>query len=220
MKSDGGRMRIYMADIRPLYKEETLRRVYDRLDENRQKKADACRQPTAKAASVAVGFLAAYALSDWGCPDACVRYLDSGQPVVLSGGQKSVYLSLSHSGTYAVCAVASCPVGIDIQKEQPVRTGMLRHFFTEKERENFAERYGIRNTDLFLPSGAAAEFLRCWTAKESYMKLDGGGMSMGFSGILADLENGCVRKGADSVCLKEYPAPQGYYLSACLRCRQ
>lgn len=280
-----GRIRLYLADIRPLYQEKTQRYVYERLDGIRQKKADACRQPKARAASLAAGFLAQYALQQNGFGGCRISYGEKGQPQAYrgqdlaeerhsgkerqhgglkeeehnAGGEGLPFLSLSHSGDYAVCAVADGPVGVDIQKIVPVRSGMLRHFFSEEERKRFEEKFGLREgrseTDEhlkgaeagdiksghILPEAAAEEFLRLWTAKESYMKLTGKGMEMGFSGIFADLEAGVIveeerlsdrgstpepdmphkRAGAQACRIhaarfREYPAPEGYFLTACI----
>lgn len=256
MSAAKGRIRLYLADIRPLYQEKTQRYVYERLDEIRQKKADACRQPQARAASLAAGFLAQYALLQNGYGNCRISYGEKGQPRTKEGYP---YLSLSHSGDYAVCAIADRPVGVDIQMRVPIRSGMLRHFFSPEERKRFEEKYGligyptesgsafcdkaegnVRKT-FFLPKEAEAEFLRLWTAKESYMKLTGIGMGMGFAGICADLDKGTIwqsrmdQKGCEvqeagkvraeaehaseegiAAFLREYPAPEGYFLTACI----
>lgn len=277
MSAAKGRIRLYLADIRPLYQEKTQRYVYERLDEIRQKKADACRQPQARAASLAAGFLAQYALLQNGYGNCRISYGEKGQPraekehMRAEKGQLLAereqprtkagypYLSLSHSGNYAVCAIADRPVGVDIQMRVPIRSGMLRHFFSPEERKRFEEKYGLNGhpegsgnafcdnaegnvrKGLLLPKEAEAEFLRLWTAKESYMKLTGIGMGMGFAGICADLDKGTiwqsrmdqkgcevqeagkVRAGAEhaseegiAVFLREYPAPEGYFLTACI----
>lgn len=254
-----GRIGLYLADIRPLYQEETQRYVYERLDEVRRKKADACRMPKARAASLAAGFLAQYALEQNGFAGCRIIYTEQGQPKVKtdSGGEEALpFLSLSHSGDYAVCAIADRPVGVDIQKAVPVRSRMLKHFFSEEERMRFEKSCGLdaaessaQGTGLsgraeekarFLTGEAATEFFRHWTAKESCMKLTGVGMGIGFASICADLEAGIVRwkqKCPQSgVCpeekrlwtkesgeevrlscrLREYPAPEGYFLAACI----
>lgn len=244
MRAGKGRIRLYLADIRPLYQDRTQRYVYERLDEIRQKKADACRQPKARAASLAAGFLAQYALQQNGFAGHTICYGEKGQPQIDGKGiQEGLpYLSLSHSGDYAVCAIADSPVGVDIQARVPVYGGMLCHFFSPKERAEFEQKYGLEPfqresagsgrddptwkpfKSRILPEAAAEEFLRLWTAKESYMKLTGIGMGMGFSGILADLETGVVREKAAAFTegrtrrarLKEYPAPEGYFLTACI----
>lgn len=266
------KLRLYLADIRPLYREGPMRRAYAHVDEVRRAKADACRTAQGKAASLAAGLLADYALGQFekamGQPGEegmdhadhtgriwCVRYGKGGQPIVcpaVEAGRGGMplpagtvgglpFLSLSHSGDYAVCAIAGVPVGVDIQKRQPVRIGMLRHFFREEEREGFLRRFptgegeetaggsragrragGQKRADM-LGEAAQAAFLRLWTVKESYMKLTGAGMRMGFSNICVEPEEKIAwERGKEEptervrVCrIWEYAAPEGYFLSAC-----
>lgn len=218
MKIQNGRIAVYLADIRPLFQESLQKRAYALVGEERRRKADACRTPEAKAASLAAGFLAAFALRENGYGHCTVTYAGEGRPLVkTSPGEPSVYISLSHSGDYAVCALALRPVGVDIQKMQPVRTGMLRHFFTREQRTAFQERFGGEK-EPFLPEAAQKAFLRCWAAKESYMKLTGIGMAMGFDRITADLDQELVSGNGkeNPAVLKEYPAPEGYILAACI----
>lgn len=238
-----GRIRLYEADIRPLYEKNTGQKVYAYVDEDRRRKADACKQPQGRAASLAAGFLARYALVQNGYGKYCIYYGEKGQPLLRKEGTadgQGPWISLSHSGDYAVCALSDLPVGVDIQKLEPVRIGMLRHFFAEEERMQFVRRFGLEglweswcscrmNTDHiaerakgekapFLPKEAAREFLRLWTVKESYMKLTGAGMGLGFPGLSVDLERGMVweKNGVPSPCrIWEYRAPEGYFLTAC-----
>lgn len=230
-----GRIRLYLADIRPLYQEKTFQCVYEMAEDGRRQKADACRTLQAKAASLAAGFLAEYALRDNGYGNRAIVYAENGAPKV--AGNTEVFISLSHSGDYAVCAIAGRPVGVDIQKEQPIRQSVLRHFLPETEREEFLARHGMREegkaaggyrppltSNIFLPDAARQEFLRLWTAKESFMKLTGLGMAAGFANIGVDLKEGLVYMGGEpdgqekrvtGAVLKEYRAPEGYFLSAC-----
>lgn len=213
--------KIYLADIRPLYDEKLQQAVYDRLPPARQKKADRCKHTSAKAACLAVGFLAEYALKSAGYAECEIGYTDRGAPVV-SG--ESVYISLSHSGDYAVCAVCDKPVGIDIQRPQKVRTGILKHFFDENQRKAFLEVYGCKPDEVYLNSAAQDAFLRQWTVKESYMKLTGQGMTMGFDRILiqkAQTDAGLTVKDRRAefpdAAVKEYTEEGKYYLSVCIQ---
>ncbi len=214
-----GRVILYIADIRPLYRKDLQEKVYRMLDPKRQEKADLCKDEKGKAACLAAGFLASYALQNNGCGQGRVWYEKGGRPVVeMPKGKPPVFISLSHSGIYAVCALAHRPVGVDIQQIRPVRAGMLRHFLNPEEREAFRQTYQDRIGE-FLEKEAQTVFLRQWTAKESYMKLTGTGMSAGFNNLCADLFSGHVwKKGEENeaAVLKEYPAPEGYFLSACI----
>lgn len=225
MSQGKGRIQLYLADIRPLYKENIWQRAYAYVDEERRRRADACKLPQAAAASLAAGVLARYALQQNGLERGSLSYGEKGQPLpeVPKDGPR-LWLSLSHSGDYAVCAVSDRPVGVDIQRKVPIRLGMLRHFFPGEEGEAFLRRYGIEKSDGtevpgFLPEAAAEEFLRLWTVKESYMKLTGAGMGMGFAQISADLAHGTAQAAGktEKPCrIRQYRAPEGYFLSACI----
>lgn len=214
-----GRIILYIADIRPLYQRQLQEKVYRLVDQKRREKANLCKNEKGKAACLAAGFLAFHALQKNHCAQGRLDYEQSGRPVVeMPEGQPPVFLSLSHSGDYAVCALANSPVGVDIQRIQPVRTGMLRRFFDEGQREAFQQAYRIKDRE-FLPKEAEAAFLRQWTAKESYMKLTGTGMAAGFDNLVVDLYGDCVwekGKKQEGALWKEYPAPEGYFLSACI----
>ena len=177
MIRENGRVSLYLADIRPLYDPVLAKKVYERLGEDRKKKADLCRKPAARAASLAAGFLSWYALEKAGCPDGRVRY----------------------------------------QKRQTVKAGLLRLFYTPKQERLFRERYGIGGCGM-LEGEALDAFLREWTVKESYMKMIGTGMKIGFDRICTDPGKKRVtlaEKDGVFALFREYKAPEGYFLSVC-----
>lgn len=94
-----------------------------------------------------------------------------------------IHFNLSHSGEYVCCAIGDEPVGVDIQKQVPVKEGLAKRFFTEKENmilDNLKEkeRYGI--------------FFRMWSIKESYVKLTGQGLRQGLCSFEIDWKAGCI----------------------------
>jgi len=84
-----------------------------------------------------------------------LAYTDQGKPYL--PGQP-VHLSLSHSKTHALCAVAAFPVGCDIETQRPV-SARLRHRITGEK--------------------ASANFFDHWTLQESVYKLYGGDAATG-----------------------------------------
>ena len=75
------------------------------------------------------------------------------------------HFSLSHSGDYAVCAVSSQPLGVDIQKKVEYRADVSERCFSPDEREQ-----------LFKAADRDVEFTRIWALKESYLKASGIGI--------------------------------------------
>lgn len=77
-----------------------------------------------------------------------------GKPLIPGQGR---WLSLSHSGGYALCALSPFPVGVDIECVKPHRPGLPAFCFTPAELEGF--------------DGTDGDFCRLWTLKESWCKL-------------------------------------------------
>ena len=96
-------------------------------------------------------------------------YTDSGKPYLI--GNKA-YISLSHSGDIAVCAISENEVGVDIQKISDYDKRLADRFFCREERDyiNAAdnEKYA---------------FYEIWTRKEARVKLTGEGIGTDFAEI-------------------------------------
>ena len=100
--------------------------------------------------------LAAAVKELWGWGEVPLLRLSSrGKPEF--DGVEGRWLSLSHSGGYALCALSEDgPVGVDIEVVRPHREGLPRYAMTEEELAEF--------------DGSWAEFARVWTMKESWCK--------------------------------------------------
>jgi len=75
-----------------------------------------------------------------------------------------LFINVSHSGDYAVCAVSDTEVGIDIQKLRNANFRIAQRYFTKTECEY------IGNDEL--------KFFECWSKKESYVKATGTGITV------------------------------------------
>lgn len=100
-----------------------------------------------------------------------------------------VFFSLSHSSGAALCAAASFPIGVDLQKCREMRPGIEKRFCTPREIAR------IRN-----PSARGRELSRLWCIKESRGKLTEKGFSEGFGTIESEvlLQSGrarCLERG-------------------------
>ena len=72
-------------------------------------------------------------------------------------GAEGRWISLSHSGGYALCALSEDgPVGVDIEVVRPHRNGLPLYALNEKELAGF--------------DGSWENFARIWTLKESWCK--------------------------------------------------
>lgn len=108
------------------------------------------------------------------------RYEKSGKPVIDGG-----YISLAHSGKYAVCAYCDAPVGVDIEVNRVVSPGLSRRVLSAAEREEYA---ALSENEYLL---------RKFVIKEAYFKLTGEGIG----GRFADLteENGSLLRRGEPV---------------------
>lgn len=101
--------------------------------------------------------LLAAAVKDlWGWQE-CPELVRSSRGKPEFAGMDDRWLSLSHSGGYALCALSDDgPVGVDIEVVRPHREGLPRYSLCEEEMAGF--------------DGSWEDFARIWTLKESWCK--------------------------------------------------
>ncbi len=129
---------------------------------------------------------------------------------LISNSEKEVNFSFSHSGDYAVCAIAQEgeeAVGVDIEEHK-------------KNHREIAERFFQKSEAVAIKS--AEDFYLYWTLKESFIKAVGLGLSMPLESFEAlPLEDGgaAYRQSVDpGVYLgKTYAQYPGYTVSACAK---
>jgi 4'-phosphopantetheinyl transferase len=91
------------------------------------------------------------------------EYGPNGKPT-LSGAASTLQFNISHSATYAVCAIAQdTAVGVDIEAVRPVSRALAiaRDEFRPSELE---ELLAVK------PAARNKAFLTCWTCKEAVLK--------------------------------------------------
>ena len=118
-----------------------------------------------------------YALSGSELSPPRYEYDASGRPVT-----DGAFISLSHSGTYAVCAVSDVPVGVDIEMKRQVSPSVSRRVLSPKELEEYGQ------------TGDGGLLLRRFVIKEAFLKLTGEGISGGMSSLFP-AEGRLFRKG-------------------------
>ena len=124
------------------------------------------------------GLLAAWMLKSAGAGDLSLTYGEQGKPALTA--HTDIHFNLSHSGSFAVCAVADHPVGVDVEQVREAHLGIAKRFFLPGE---FA--WISQSAD---PDRA---FYRLWTRKESALKRLGEGLSR-------PLDSLCVLPGKES----------------------
>ena len=116
--------------------------------------------------SYAAELALSYALSGKRLLPPVYRYEKSGKPVIDNG-----YISLSHSGRYAVCALSLFPVGVDIEMLRSISPLLGKRILTEEEQALLK----VGNDEHYL--------LRKFVVKEAYLKLTGEGIGGGMNSI-------------------------------------
>ena len=91
-----------------------------------------------------------------------------GKPSLRDAGR--LQFNMSHSGELAVAAVATDPVGIDVEELREVRgaAAIAARFFSEAEQTQY---------NALAPEDRTRAFFRCWTRKEAFIKATGEGLS-------------------------------------------
>ena len=80
-----------------------------------------------------------------------------------------VEFNLSHAGDIALVAVAAVPVGVDVERIEPLHVAALaRHQFSDAE---------CRALERLPPEQRLAAFYGGWTRKEAFVKATGAGLS-------------------------------------------
>ena len=182
-------MELLWYDIRQL-DEETMARTVAMMDETRRRRVSDIAGEDDRRRTVAGELLARRALAErLGCGEDNVplRWDDTGKPAADAEG---VYVSVSHSGPYAVCAAADVPVGVDVEVVRSADEKFILRVCSE------AEMAYIRVGD----DGDCAPFWEIWTAKEALFKLTGRGPLLTLSrlalpeGVVLDhiRERGCA----------------------------
>lgn len=132
-------------------------------------------------------------------------------------GVSNYHFNVSHSGDWVVCLVDSDPVGVDVERVQAFEDGIARSFFAEDEYRFVLN--GAQDKDKQL------RFYQIWTAKESYIKAVGKGLSLpltDFSVLISEGVEGLKLLGGEAWQLSSFELPRAqdtntYYLTTCCK---
>lgn len=133
-------------------------------------------------------------------PTPSFLYNEYGAPYLENGP----YFSISHCKQGIAVAVSETPIGIDIETIRPLNEGLVRKTMND-----------VEQTHIFSSFHPETEFIRLWTQKEAYVKMQGTGIISDMHDILCDATNVhweeildvekrfictiCKRKTADSI---------------------
>lgn len=112
-----------------------------------------------------------------------------------------ICFSVSHSGNYALFALGLTELGIDIQQ------------FKTCNAENIACRFFHTDEYDYLKKDNFNSFFDVWTAKESYVKYTGQGITDEYRNFSVIDENGNI--GMKGICFDIIPFMNGYSVCLC-----
>ncbi|GKU83908.1 4'-phosphopantetheinyl transferase superfamily protein [Niallia sp. NCCP-28] len=119
----------------------------------------------------------------------------------------NLHFNISHAGQYVICAISDRPVGIDIEQKQYRAFSLFQSVWTETEQKLFQ-------------LDRMEDFYYLWTAKESYVKWLGTGLSTDLTSI--DINpNGMVYQNGKKVPVRvqSISIDSQYKCAVCSECR-
>lgn len=129
--------------------------------------------------------LASYALQfKYGYNNYKIKQKENGKPYI--EGFTDIYISISHSDKYIVVALDNKSCSIDIEKIRVVKDMVIKRVLSEKEYEwlyNFNEK-----------EKKYYNFIRLWTMKEAFIKINGDSIFSGLNNISLINEKGITQE--------------------------
>ncbi|WP_234121287.1 4'-phosphopantetheinyl transferase family protein [Clostridium hydrogenum] len=139
------------------------------------------------------------------------EYNKYGKPTIKNN--PNFHFNISHSGKWVAAAIDDEIVGIDIEEIHEMEyLDISKRFFDQNE-----YRWLLSKND----SERAEGFFRLWTAKESYVKLQGKGLSIplnSFPLVIDSQDNTCMRHFNNEnlkVYFKTHKIDENYVLTTC-----
>ena len=189
-------MKVYAMNVSGINPDD--KKWYKYLPDKRIEKVKHLKKSRNKAQSIGVQLLLNYAVERETGNRGIVKWdTESGGKPYLTE-YDGLYVNLSHSGDYAVCAVHSASVGVDIQRCRECDMGLAERFSTHEECEYINGSADKNST-----------FFEVWTKKESFVKAIGTGITipLGSFSVLSDL----VEYGGAVYKFKEYTVKDKEY---------
>jgi phosphopantetheine--protein transferase-like protein len=137
-----------------------------------------------------------------------------------------IFVSASHSGEYLLCAVSDTKIGVDIQRHERIKNETEDE--TNARLQKLSKRFFHPKEAEFITKQPWDRFFKVWTAKESYVKYTGEGITDNFMNF-SILPNDCrilseendakefVRWSASDVCFHQIDFDQQYTVCVCTK---
>lgn len=132
--------------------------------------------------------------------DCTLSFGPYGKPCFSAAPQ--LHFNITHSGAYWMCAFSRQPVGLDLQQHQ------------DSPREKLSRRFFHPREDAYLSQEGYLPFFDLWSAKESYVKFSGRGITGELEDFSVVDEDGSF-PAVPGVHLQLLPWKEGYSLCLC-----
>lgn len=201
---------LYAADVSPLHDSALFEAALAAVSAGRREKTLRYAFRADQNLSLGAELLLQKALRDFGLKEPVPSFKtgEHGKPYLV--GDEVPFFSLSHAGSWVLCAVSSGECGCDIEKIRNIDLNIARRFFCPGEVRAIEQEAG--------ETQKADMFFRLWTLKESYMKATALGMSLPFDAFEISLTGGVpalLGESAKDYRLEEYGEIEGYKTALC-----
>ena len=196
-------VKLYLTSTEQI-NDHTAEALLPLLSDDRIRRISRIEDKEARLRSIAAGLLLLYARLCAGLPhQAAVSYSDQGKPYFPD--HPGFHFNLSHSGSWAACAVGGEEVGADIQKIVSVSESVRKRCLTPSE---------LNWLESLTEKDRAAGFCRVWSLKEALLKAEGKGLRL-WPGDIQVLD-GQGRISISDHVFREFAIP-GYAAAVCSR---
>jgi 4'-phosphopantetheinyl transferase len=131
-----------------------------------------------------------------------------GKPFLVNDNK--IHFNISHSGDWVLSAVHNLPVGVDIEKIQPIDYQIAARFFSKSEYLNLMNKEGRDKLEYFY---------EIWTLKESYIKAVGKGLNIPLESFSINTNEGVIKvetgKGPKEYYFNRYNLDERYKVAVC-----
>lgn len=158
---------LYALELGP-WMDGRWRALLPELPPERQRRALACRFDADSAREAGAGWLLQYALERAGTPRTAQIFTQNPWGKPLLADRDGPHFSLSHSGVWAVCAVGSTPLGVDVERPRCTMAVARRQFHPQE----------VAALESLEPQARKDALCRLWTGKEAYVKALGRGLTL------------------------------------------
>ncbi len=160
----------YLSD----FSSEEYEKVYDILGKEERKRVDRYKRDDDKKRSLLAHILLKKLMKDEFSTQCELLYKENGCPYFKD---HNLFVSISHSGDVAFCAVSQNPVGVDVEKIRNISHSLIERVCVEEEKTYVLSDVSINESEKISDPTVLKRFFDIWTAKEAYFKMKGSGIT-------------------------------------------